>query len=281
LFFENVRGFTHEFRQNKTKGKKYSHYVISELEKSNEDYIGYNVFGQLVDFSKYGVPQKRTRFILIGIRQDIETKNKPEDFFKLIDFNKTNFLTEKNLNCTNTVEEAISDLLHKGNTVECPDYKSYFAGTYKKIESNYQELMRRNTIDSIPNSHRFTKHNSYVIEQFKCLLNSAEKGKKVSEEFKVKYDIKKRSLVVLSSTEPTPTLTTHPDDYIHYSEPRILTVREYARIQSFPDDFHFKGKYTTGGKLRVKEVPRYSQVGNAIPPLFGELAGLTLKNLLQ
>ena len=80
--------------------------------------------------------------------------------------------------------------------------------------------------------------------------------------------------------QKSPTLTTLPDDYIHYSEPRILTVREYARIQTFDDWFEIKGKYTTGGKLRRVEVPRYTQVGNAIPPLFGELAGNILKGLL-
>ena len=77
----------------------------------------------------------------------------------------------------------------------------------------------------------------------------------------------------LAKDKPSPTLTTLPDDYIHYSEPRILTVREYARLQSFDDSFEFTGKYTTGGDRRKKEVPRYTQIGNAIPPLFGELAG--------
>jgi len=71
-----------------------------------------------------------------------------------------------------------------------------------------------------------------------------------------------------------------PDDYIHYSEPRILTVREYARIQSFYDWFEFKSKYTTGGNLRKKEVPRYTQVGNAVPPLFAELSGTVLKGMI-
>ena len=79
---------------------------------------------------------------------------------------------------------------------------------------------------------------------------------------------------------PSLVLTSHPDDYIHYSEPRILTVREYARIQSFPDWFEFKEKYTTGGKARKREVPRYTQAGNAIPPLFAEQAGLALKQLI-
>lgn len=72
-----------------------------------------------------------------------------------------------------------------------------------------------------------------------------------------------------------------PDDYIHYSEPRTLTVREYARIQSFPDWYEFKGAYTTGGKRRAEQVPRYTQIGNAIPPLFGEFTGIVLKELLD
>ena len=71
-----------------------------------------------------------------------------------------------------------------------------------------------------------------------------------------------------------------PDDYLHYQEPRIMTVRECARIQSFPDWYEFKCKYTTGGQMRTKEVPRYSQVGNAIPPLFAELVGLVLKEMI-
>lgn len=76
-------------------------------------------------------------------------------------------------------------------------------------------------------------------------------------------------------------MTTLPDDYIHYSEPRILTIREYSRIQSFPDWFKIKGKYTTGGKRRSEEVPRYTQVGNAIPPLGGEQFGNVLMGMLK
>ena len=80
--------------------------------------------------------------------------------------------------------------------------------------------------------------------------------------------------------KPAPTLTTLPDDVIHYSDPRILTVREYARIQSFPDWFRFLGKYTTGGKSRRHECPRYTQVGNAVPPLLGEAIGSVLMSYL-
>jgi putative nucleotidyltransferase with HDIG domain len=80
---------------------------------------------------------------------------------------------------------------------------------------------------------------------------------------------------------PSPTVTTLPDDILHYSEPRILTVRECARLQSFPDWFAFQGKYTTGGKKRKMETPRYTQVGNAVPPLLAEAIGSFILKLSQ
>ena len=84
----------------------------------------------------------------------------------------------------------------------------------------------------------------------------------------------------LFAKEISPTITGLPDDYLHYQEPRVMTVRECARIQSFPDWYEIKKKYTTGGKMRKFEVPRYSQIGNAIPPLFAEQAGRIIQTYL-
>src|SRR5690606_42141121 len=61
-------------------------------------------------------------------------------------------------------------------------------------------------------------------------------------------------IVVLDPNKPAPTLTSHPDDYVHYCEPRILSVREYARIQTFPDWFEFKEKYTTRSEEHTSEL---------------------------
>src|SRR5262249_52412871 len=87
------------------------------------------------------------------------------------------------------------------------------------------------------------------------------------------------ALRVLDPDRPAPTITSMPDDLLHYLEPRTLTVRENARLQSFPDWFAFKGKYTTGGDLRRREVPRFTQVANAVPPLMAEAVGCVLKDL--
>lgn len=282
IFFENVKGFTQQFDKNKIRGRVYSDYVKKELKKNSEtnDFMGYEVSGQLIDFSQYGVPQKRTRFILVGIRKDIAKKQSPDSFFRMINQKREAFLINKGIGLTNTLEDAISDLL-RVNETSSPDTKSFMTGFYNTPKTNYQRLLKGNFSNTIPDSHRFAKHNESTVEKFKFILTNAEKNKTLSLEIKEQFNLKKRTIIPLAANTPTPTITTLPDDYIHYSEPRIFTVREYARIQSFNDWFEFKGKYTTGGKRRTQEVPRYSQIGNAIPPLFGEQSGLVLNQLID
>ena len=94
-----------------------------------------------------------------------------------------------------------------------------------------------------------------------------------------KYSTKKHSQAILNKNRISPTIMTIPDDYIHFSSPRVLTVREMARLQSFPDDFVFMSKETTGGKKRKEEVPQFTQVGNAVPPLLAKSIGYHLKKL--
>ena len=272
LFFENVKGFTIGFKKGNKRGEAYSEYVVSKLEQ-----LGYNVYGTIVDFSKFGIPQKRQRFILVG------TKNgNAKSFFDSILNNRANFFKEKKLLDKTSLSEAISDLLKSHGTVESPDTKSFNAGIYAKSQSNYQKLMRKgkSLTNKAADSHRFAKHRKETVEKFQYILNNAEPNKSINDELRKKFNLKKHTVVPLCQNSCTPTLTTLPDDYIHYSEPRILTVREYARVQSFPDDYEFKGKYTTGGERRRVDVPRYSQIGNAIPPLFAEQAGLVLKGMI-
>jgi DNA (cytosine-5)-methyltransferase 1 len=105
------------------------------------------------------------------------------------------------------------------------------------------------------------------------MVDGARKGIGLSERERRKFGVKKMSIVVLDARRPSHTLTTLPDDLVHYSEPRVLTVREYARLQSFPDWFSFHGVYTTGGKRRRFTCPRYTQVGNAVPPRVAKFLG--------
>ena len=91
---------------------------------------------------------------------------------------------------------------------------------------------------------------------------------------------KKRNYNVLKPENQSPTVMTIPDDYIHYNSPRALTVREMARLQSFDDSFVFQGKRSTGGNNRKTELPQYTLVGNAVPPLLARaVANEILKNI--
>jgi DNA (cytosine-5)-methyltransferase 1 len=94
---------------------------------------------------------------------------------------------------------------------------------------------------------------------------------------------KKHSQRAIKNNEPAPAQMTIPDDLCHYSttELRTLTVREMARFQSFPDWFVFRSKVTTGGQQRSFEVPQYTQVGNAVPPLLAYELGKTVSKLLK
>ena len=96
---------------------------------------------------------------------------------------------------------------------------------------------------------------------------------------------KKQTQRVLIADEPAPAALSIPDDACHYHESkgmqRTLTVREMARIQSFPDWYQIKSKVTTGGQMRKFEVPQYTQIGNAVPPLLGVAIGEVCRELIK
>lgn len=285
LLIENVRGFTLPFKKHGNGDSKdipYSTKVIARLEK-----IGYQVFSELIDLSRYGVPQARKRFIIIAIRKDdpayIKLNGKTP--FDLLTASREHFLSTKGLSVDKpvTVKQAIGDLEVTGKElIESTDFnlKGYEQIVYKKQggKSNFVKLMRKDT-DVSPDSLRLPKHKADTILQFQKIIDTCTQGKTLSKDDRKRLGIKKHALTPLHGDSPSATITTLPDDMVHYLEPRILTVRENARIQTFPDWFQFTGKYTTGGKERKNECPRYTQVGNAVPPLFSEAIGQVLKVL--
>jgi len=274
LVLENVRGFNSTFKDSDGKKEKqpYSMVVKARLEK-----LGYKVFTDYIHSEHYGVPQKRTRFIMIGIRDDLVREGQHP--FELLASLRDDFLVNKKLSSKPvSVKQAIGDLetlkseliYHSGN--ENNGFKQIHYKPPKYLNA-YQKLMRKGLNGTKPNSLRIARHRPETIEKFKLIQSLCEPGKGLSDEHKAVIGTKKQVISVLNPKEPSRTLTTLPDDLLHYSEPRILTVRENARIQSFPDDFVFQGKYTTGGMRRTQECPRYTQVGNAVPPMLGEVLG--------
>jgi DNA (cytosine-5)-methyltransferase 1 len=128
---------------------------------------------------------------------------------------------------------------------------------------------------NIPSAHT-NKKTVQLLEELLdncCFPATLSNGKVIAHnkkeliELVTKLKTKKHSQRPLHWNKPSPTVVTLPDDYVHPDEPRIFTVRELARLQSFPDSFEFKSKETTGSERRRTEVPQYSQVGNAVAPL--------------
>lgn len=271
LLFENVRGFSVGFKnQSAKRGKPFSEIVIEKLVE-----MGYkDATARVIDFSRFGVPQMRRRFIIIAT-----LKGNSQDFFEILEEKKDAFLAAKGINTESktTLSEAISDIERKNGVIDSPDSKNFRAGVYNGRElTAYQELMRHENDLGYPDSHRFVNHNENTVEKFRDIIDN----KLPNEEIQERYNTRKTNTSLLKANDVCLTLTTLPDDYVHYSEPRVLTVREYARVQSFPDWFQFKGVYTTGTKRRRHTAPRYSQAANAIPPLFAELGGMAIKELL-
>lgn len=285
VVLENVRGFNAAFSTGTGHSNKipYSMVVKEKLEG-----LGYKIFHDYVRSEMFGVPQTRTRFLMIGIRKDIYRDGDISPF-ELLNGLRTDFLKDKGLPQRQiTVKDAIGDLeiTRKGTKL------IYHSGSkekgFKQLEyqrptnpSAYVTMMRKGLNGTKLSSMRLARHREDTRKQFIKIQETARPGIVLNKEEKEKLGIKKQAICVLDANKPSKTLTTLPDDLLHYKEPRILTVRESARLQSFPDDFVFKGKYTTGGAKRTKECPRYTQVGNAVPPLLGEVIGLSIRKIIK
>lgn len=272
IIFENVHGFTVNFK-NKKGTKKYSSYVERALKR-----LGYKTDHQIVDMSEYGIPQKRKRFILVAMK-----KHSPNQVFLTLEKNRDKFCCDNGIKNKTTVYEAIGDLEKTCGVCESPDTKGFKAGIYGEVKSGYQRLMREGMeeFEGAVDSHRFVNHRKETIKLHENLLLYAPRGKRITPDDNIVEGLNRRGVTVLDSNLQAPTITSIPDELVHYSEPRILTVREHARLQSFPDWYEFKGKYTSGGKQRKKEVPRYTQVGNAVPPIFAEQIGMAILEVLN
>jgi len=274
VLLENVRGFT---SMPHSSGKTYAEAVEGELCA-----LGYETWSEVLVASDWGVPQKRPRYFCIAAKKGSFSGINPLERLKT---GRKHFLKERKLGPFQTsVWQAISDFEQAGSdSTMDPDWgaKGYKAVARKNrvALSAYQKLMRARST-SQPADRRLARHTAATIEKFKLILDTCELGRSISIKDRSRLKIGKRSTTPLSPDMPSPTVTTLPDDMIHYSEPRALTVRELARLQSFPDWFTFMGPYTTGGSRRKTACPKFTQVGNAVPPLMAEAIGETLFGLL-
>lgn len=269
----------------------------------------YNVEQMVLLSSDYGVPQNRERVVFIGSRNDqkpikeIPATVRPEDKVTVyeaiadLDFIgngevRTEYATPEphhewdGLIRRRKIDGEISDepqahtfaewskagrLSHRFN-FDCQPF-------YVKDKDELNSKMNMETAELF--NHQTSAQNETVMRRLKVI---AECGG-YTDECKAKLkelglESNKRNYFVLKADGQSPTVVTMPDDFIHYSRYRAMTVREMARLQSFDDSFVFQGKRQTGGDKRKSEIPQYTLVGNAVPPLMSRAIGNEiLKNI--
>lgn len=293
FLFENVRGI-----------------LTSRWTRDGEDKIwpdvwgefrripGYHVRYTLVRASDYGVPQNRPRVLLVGIRDDIVAASTIVDTgADEIDAVKCGFLPAGDPSEAPGIEELLGDLVDPKarRALETQDFPG---GTFqttrypRKARNKIQRMLR-----AVPPAYKdrsgqltdqeYSRHAERIVEKFAYMI---ENDGQIPEQARTKKFAQKVLPATWGNGRPSITATSMPDDYVHYSQPRILTVREWARLQLFPDWYRFEGKRTTGGIRRAgnpregifgREVPKYTQIGNAVPVGLAERVGLHFKRLLE
>lgn len=200
----------------------------------------------ITDSARVGVPQHRNRLILIGALDDSQG------------LNWASTICEHSIDRV-TVYEAISDLAFLNAGFECHAYR-------RQAISTFQTERRRLSAGLF--NHLASNHSDATIE----MLSHIRPGGGTST---VPLHLRsgKQRRARLARHLPSLAVVGLQDDFIHYSQNRVPTVRELARLQSFDDNFVFFGRRTACGHSRHREVPQYTQVGNAVPPLVGKWIG--------
>ena len=209
--------------------------------------LGYNVTMRILDSAHYGVPQHRLRLFFVAAVPEIsfewpEATHDPNSY----------------VSC----EEALSDLPSMDN-----DSESDTADYLSEPLSKYQKKMRKGS--KIITNHRPTVHKQFVVDtirqvpeggNYKDLPPGVGESRKFNEAW-TRYHSKK----------PSKTIDTGHRNHFHYKYDRVPTIRENARLQSFPDKFEFLGSKTEQNR----------QVGNAVPVLLAEAIARQIKSSLK
>jgi DNA (cytosine-5)-methyltransferase 1 len=251
--------------------------------------------------SDYGVPQNRERVLFIGCRKDqrvikqipptVSANEKVTIFEALYDldfienddekFNYENVNLERIYNGTSGKMKSLLKKRFVDGKVDEKKGITYaewsrigrLNGRFSNAKNpfyvrNFDELKNSNFHFVAPlQNHKTSKQNDDVVTRLDVIRNEGDYDLAKEKLRKIGLDSDKRNYNVLKVDSQSPTVMTIADDYIHYSKPRALTVREMARLQSFDDSFVFQGKRSTGGNKRKFEVPQFTLVGNAVPPL--------------
>lgn len=278
VLIENVEGMARRFMAKPgTAGTSVAEDAIAKLED-----LGYIASYHIINSADFGVPQARKRVAIIGVYLAGMTREALHSLTALAIERGAKAVREEHglpadgfISVHDAIDDLAGDLL-----VPSPDSPRFKSGTYTAPKSAYAKLMREGVPDgAIPDSHRMSVHGEAVRTLYELAHRTQTPGR-LSKEFLLENGTKKDKKVLLDPAAVVATITTHPDEYIHYKHARNITVREMARLQSFPDLFTFHGRYTINGPRRRFDVARCSQVGNAVPPLMGEGLGRAVIDVL-
>lgn len=272
ILFENVPAITTKTVE---KGSKTLIVDVLKNELKEAGYVNYKEF--VLSADQFGVPQKRKRYFILACKNLEWILDEPQPD------------TEKVI----TVEEAFAGL---PNVIPNSNEEAVF---YDGTESLYSKRMKdlkfwkREEFNNQLTYQKPMKHRECTLERF-GLLNQGESLKDLFERFngEERKELQARRVLPkkmfikrnyrLVSDQPSPTVTSHClDEFVHPIYNRALTVRECARLQSFPDSYDFCGGPYLTPHLHNDIQDKYEQIGDAVPPLLAYAWGKCINNILK
>ncbi len=279
---------------------------VKELDKQLDELRLYRVAKPIIALaSDYGVPQNRERVLFIGCRKDQKiidsvpptvTEDEKVTVYEAI--HDLDFLGNGSIAYSYGIQRVIPEYEPLIRKREAQGHISDAEGTHtfsdwSKIgrfdhRFNYScepfyvrsfDDLNNNLFSAEPDlyNHQTSSQNDDVKERLSIIAKHGTYDEDCKAELsKLGLDSNKRNYTVLNPKGQSPTVVTMPDDFIHYAAHRAMTVREMARLQSFDDSFVFQGKRQTGGNKRKSEIPQYTLVGNAVPPLMARAIANTI-----
>ncbi len=273
ILFENVPMITTK------RIAKDSKKLVLDVLKEELVEAGYKNYKQfIIDAEKYGVPQKRKRFFILASKEPTDEISAPKP------------TTSVDV----TVEDAFCDIppVEANTWTENPNYLPGKSSEYTRLMQD-DRFWRRETKEHKLLNHLPMNHRAYIIERFHILrqgeglkglfarlepdeLESLQKRKVVPKVVYVKRNYR------LRWDEASPTVTSHAlDEFVHPDQDRALTVRECARLQSFPDSYEFVGGPYLVAHDDCSQQDKYEQIGDAVPPLVAYAWGMHIKEILH
>ena len=280
FLFENVRGLLNA--KWTVLGKKGE--IWEDVQHAFDTLKGYRVKAQLVYAKDYGVAQNRPRVLLVGVRKGI-----PMDAWEREGSSIAGgFLprpTERGADLIDLLGDLVDENYENG-MVATTKYPTAPKNALQRALRTCRDLRVLGKGASLT-EHEYSKHSARVLAKFVHM--QAHDGR-IAAAHKTKKFAQRLLPSRWGDEGPTITATSLPDDYVHFSQPRILTVREWARLQGFPDWYRFAGSRTTGGLRRAgnpregvfdRELPKYTQIGNAVPIPLAHAVGQHFMKLLE